>query len=267
MGINMSRVLGLGIALAVTACGFSTAHARDVTFTLKAGEVASKDARHFEDDGVCAFISEGTGPRLVPAPNDLHVRAIIGWELSVDYGTDPFPCATALRHDYIAALYFDLTRVLAEGGVVAHAELRFHRTDTVFPISIPGWGPDACTLYALAPTSDWIGGYHLGDETDPEANPPASLLYSGTPPTPVTFLNSSDPAYADQTIDVTQLIATAVLSRGSRYHGILLSPRRDPDWRPNYLEHTPLLGGPPNGSCTGLFGDFELKIVITHIER
>ncbi len=67
-------------------------------------------------------------------------------------------------------------------------------------------------------------------------------------------------------MDVTQLISTAVLSRGSRYHGLLLSPRRDPSSGADYLAWRRLLGGlPTHGTCTGLFQDFELKMTIAHV--
>lgn len=270
MGLNGLRVLGLGLVWGATACGGASLHPVETVITLTAGEVASKVARHYEfdDELWCSGLnSGGLAPLIQPNPNDIHVKAVIGWEFRADYGSQPLPCGYALHQDYMAALYFDLTSVLEEGGAVAHAELRFRRTDTVYPIDVPGWGPDACTLYALDPWSDWIGGYYSGDESESDANPPASLLHGGVPRGPIQFMNSADPRYAVQIIDVTNLISTAVLSRGSRYHGILLSPRPDPSSRANYLASRYILGGlPTHGSCTGLFQDFELQVTLVHVE-
>jgi hypothetical protein len=267
MGYGAVRALGLGIAFGVTACGGSSLHATPVVITLTPLEVASKVSRHYEFSGLfCDFQSMGTGPVLQPNPNDLDVRAIVGWDFAADYGTDPLPCAYALRHDYIAAIYFDVTPLLREGGIVASAELRFRRSDTPLPIDVSGWGSSVTMLYALDPWEDWVGGYHSGDETDPDANPPASLLYGGVPYGPIAFMNSADPMYSMPFIDVTNLISTAMTSRGTRWHGILLSPRRNPMSLGSYLD-PPLIGfRPTHGSCTGLFSDFELKVTLVHIE-
>lgn len=225
---------------------------------------ANKVALHREHDGFFCFDVGGFGPAL--APLDLRPPAfpiVVGWEYSVDNGTQPLPCRTANLQDYIAALYFDLSGVIRDGGAVDRAVLRFRRSATTHPISVPARAPTWCSVYALAPLAAWHEGYYVGSESDSDANPPATLLFNGTPRTSVRFRNSADPADARQELDVTTFLAATILRRADRYHGLLLSPRSDPSSSAHLLTDA----GSTSASCTGVLSDFQLEMSLVRLVR
>jgi hypothetical protein len=263
-------VVSFVVALAAIRCG-AIPDQRTVTLTPQA--VASKVGIHYEvnDDFYCSFASSGLGPRI--APRDAAAAGtpvVVGREFFVDYGTNPFPCGHALRHDYAAILAFDLSGVIRDGGIVQRAILHFTRGATDQPIHLPAAAGGACTWYVLALSGDWDAGYYVGDESDPGANPPATLLFNGTPRAAVRFRNSAEPGDATQALDVTTFFASAILRRGDRYHGLLLSPRSDPTSRARYLTGwgEGILGSrPTDSSCTGVLSEFQLELTLVRLVR